>query len=1244
MATNELNTAVCEINENVCKFCSRSLSSAASLAQHQERYCRYREGKKGKPLAVKHQREPVKIDDDEQIELSGSIDGASRVVLNRTNNNGRVRDYEVLPRDENVDVRQWLLDEEELVRRVFDRFDEFCVRGRMVLRAQFAKRNAATGELLRREILYVSSLSANFVHNFHDWYSSHISAILNNLESLTNRDSDLELDGIEALVLKFTLLPNLSGRGFFQLPDKLKRMKAVINVNVDKDCLKYALLSILHYSDITINRQRPSKYEPWLDELDFSDIDISEVHIKHVSKIEKLNNIKINIHVWEKGQLLGCIYNDNKVLAPKTINLLLVVGNDGNKHYCGIPSLSRLYHHTKSTNNQQHMCERCIRSFSTKEHLEQHFQWCARGRLQIEQTPKYTKFAYNAFHKELRPVKAIYADIESYIKDGIHYPAAIASYETWHPHLATQRQDSTKINTWCGEDCIVDFLRYLDDMAHIQHRHDNKMTRLGKILTTQQERDFDRCTQCSRCNTQFDDKKHKKVRDHDHITGEFRSTLCHSCNTKLYLTRRTLPVIFHNFKCYDAHQIIKHGIGKFKHWQLSVIPQTKEKYMTLTARIPVDQTQEGKLVYFNVVFRDSYQFMPSSLANLTNNLDAFPYTEMLKRDYPKLTDDVIKRKGVFPYSYFDSLSKLQETSLPPQMDFKNDLNGEECSEEDYHFAQRAWLEFDCQSFGDYLMVYLKLDVLLLACVFEKFRQKTLEQDGLDPVHFVSLPGLTFLSAFKMTGEHIDLLNDLEMYTFFERGIRGGMTFVNKHIVRRESIAHNHVECIQHLSYIDQNNLYGSSLSKPLPHSEFSWVEDLSGFTNDFILNLDEKGEWGYTLEVNLDYPEHLHCKTSDFPLAPESGSITEDMFTDFMLAHYQLTNPNTKYKPSRKLLLTQYNREHYIVHYAVLKFYLKMGLILSKVHRVIKYKQKSWLKDFINYNSNQRALSSNDFDKAFYKLKNNALFGKTMQDVRKEINYKLITSEEKLIKLANSPFFHDRDLITDDIVGVHMMKSKVTLDKPIFVGQAVLDYSKLEMYNLFYDILPHCPLIKKLQLVGGDTDSFFLTIATEPHITLSDVFSNLAQYIDTSNYPTSHPMYSNVNKAKLGCFKDETAGKELQEMILLRPKMYSMKYMQTDTAIKRAKGISKHIIQKMKHDNFKEAFEEKKTTRVQMTILQSKQHTIRTTTFNKRALSAFEDKRCWLSENESLPHGHVDSPVPLPKRRRLILPESGDVI
>ena len=671
--------------------------------------------------------------------------------------------------------------------------------------------------------------------------------------------------------------------------------------------------------------------------------------------------------------------------------------------------------------------------------------------------------------------------------------------------------------------------------------------------------------------------------------------------------------------------------------------------MILTIQIPVDKTKEGKTVYFSVNFLDSYQFMSSSLAKLVNNLESLPLTETLKSTYPKVDNTLIRRKGVFPYSYFDSLTKLYETCLPPREAFVNDLTDEECSVEDYAHACTAWKQFECHTFGDYMKSYLHLDVMLLADVFEEFRRVSLAQDGLDPVHFVSLPGLSFLSAFKMTGETIHLLQDPNMYNMFERGIRGGLTFVNKHKVVKESYTTESGEQESvHLAYIDANNLYGSALSKPLPHSDFEWVEDVTPFTTaEAILSLHDEGEFGYLFEVDLHYPTSIHDKTADFPLAPESDFVHPSMFSDFMSEFYYTLEENFNkpaYKPCRKLLLTQYNKEHYIVHFVILKFYLKMGLQLRVVHNIIKFKQKRWLEPYITYNSQQRAQASNAFEKDFYKLKNNSLFGKTMEDVRKRISYKLVTDVDKLLNLTNNPLFHDRDIINEDIVGVHMIKPKVTLDKPIYVGQAVLDYSKLEMYHLFYTILPACPLIKKLQLVGGDTDSFFLAITTDSKHSLHDVFSTMTNYLDASNYPTDHPLFSVTNKAKLGCFKDETGGQLLEEMILLRPKMYSMKFADEPSSIKRAKGISRSIVSQMSHQDYRNAYDHKTETHVNMTILRSKLHTINTITFRKRALSAWEDKRVWLSANESLPHGHVDSPVPPRKRCRVSLPPSGDVV
>ena len=154
--------------------------------------------------------------------------------------------------------------------------------------------------------------------------------------------------------------------------------------------------------------------------------------------------------------------------------------------------------------------------------------------------------------------------------------------------------------------------------------------------------------------------------------------------------------------------IIKGGLGQLKDSTFNVIAQTREKFMAMTVKVPVGKTIEEKNTFFDIKFVDSFQFMASSLASLANNLSKFPETETLKKEHPNLTDELIKRKGVFPYAYFDALAKLNETCLPSINNFKSDLTGEECFTDDYSHAQLAWNKFDCRTFGDYMIAYFKI--------------------------------------------------------------------------------------------------------------------------------------------------------------------------------------------------------------------------------------------------------------------------------------------------------------------------------------------------------------------------------------------------------------------------------------------------------------------------------------------------------------------------------------------------------
>ena len=488
-------------------------------------------------------------------------------------------------------------------------------------------------------------------------------------------------------------------------------------------------------------------------------------------------------------------------------------------------------------------------------------------------------------------------------------------------------------------------------------------------LTWEQQEEFTNQTHCYLCKKIIN----IPVRDHDHFTGQYLGAACQDCN----LARRinpSLPVVFHNLRGYDIHHILKYAIGKFPDWNLNVIPQSTEKFLTLTA------TSKGR----RIRFIDSLQFLNSSLANLSKNLPCLPLTSDV------FESQMMTCKTIFPYDMATSMDVLQSiTELPPIW--------EGVSQEDYIHANRIWQQYNCETLLDYMLVYLKLDVFLLADVFEAFREKTFDEDGLEALSFVSIPGLSWASAIKQLPEPVELIQDPELYRLFEAGIRGGMTFINKHHVEAD-------ESTQ-MSYLDVNNLYGWALSQKLPVGEFRWINDQTEMNGivERCANGDEfDGDRGYVLEVDIVIPDSIQDKLDDLPIAPE-------------LCY----PPGSKVE---KLLLTHEPKKNYVVNGRVLTEWLSYGAKVTKVNRAVEFKQVAIFKGYIDYNTKMRAASTDSFQRDYYKLKNNSLYGKTVENLKKRINLRLCSKSKRLITYCSNPMFRRSIKIADDLIVLYLIR------------------------------------------------------------------------------------------------------------------------------------------------------------------------------------------------------------------------------
>ena len=1048
------------------------------------------------------------------------------------------------------------------------------------------------------------------------------------MEILEEVDKTREAEGsgwkfekVIKLVLHTTRWDPVSAGSYIELPQALKNRKAIINMkNQDDKCFMWCVLRALNPKD-----NHPERIDNDLknkvDTLNMEGIQYP-VSLRAIDRFEHLNP-EISITV------LG--YNEDDKVYPLKVSkytgckhdiVLLLIKDGENSHYCLVKNISALL--SSQINNNDHKryyCLNCFNSFKSPDSLDKHKEYCYNNEcVKISMPPQNTFLRFKNFRYSEKAPFAIYADFESFIKPMLscdpnpnrsytkkyqkHKPSGFSYYIKSLYEDVKKSEKRTYIKTKEEEPDAEDvFVKWLEeDVKEIANIEPKKI-----IFTREDEKQFNTSSDCWICGEEIKNTN-DKVRDHCHYTGRYRGAAHNSCNLK-YSKPKGVPVFFHNLAGYDSHLFIKNLGSSNPKENIECIPNNEEKYITFTKNIIVGQYTnkkgEVKDKTFKIVFKDSFKFMLSSLGALVNNLPKDGFKNISKYYTPEEVE-LIKQKGFYPYEYIDTEEKFNKTKLPPREAFYSKLSGKGITEKNYKHAWNVWNTFKMKTFKDYHKLYNETDVLLLADVFENFRDLCLKIYGLDPVYYYTAPGLAWDACLKMTDINLELLSDPNMLLMFEKGIRGGISMIsnrygeanNKYMGK----SFNKNKPKKYIMYFDANNLYGDAMGKKLPTHGFKWLSsgEMEKLFNNQVVQVWEKTPC--ILEVDLEYPEELHDLHNDYPFCPEKIKCKNGV---------------------EKLIPNLRDKTKYVIHYKNLIQCLKAGLKLKKIHRGIKFIESAWLKPYIDKNTNLRTQAKNNFEKDFFKLMNNSVFGKTMENIRNRVNVKLVNTEERLKKLVVKPNLKSPPKIfNENLASVHLKKTSLTMNKPVYLGMCILDLSKTIMYDFHYNYIKP-KYGAKAKLLFTDTDSFMYEIETEDFY--KDISGDVKDRFDTSDYPENHPsgIPTGINKKVLGMFKDEAAGKIIKEFVGLRAKLYSF-IMEDGKENKRCKGVKKQVVESsITHEDYKTCLRTGKELLRKQNILRSYDHDIFSEEVNKIALSALDDKRYILNDGiHTLAWGH----------------------
>ena len=1081
------------------------------------------------------------------------------------------------------------------------------------------------------------------------------------------RNSGFIFVRITQVVIGISKVKKIEAGAYIETPKIIADKMAVVNFkNMDDDmCLNYCIIGSRYYEKMH-KKNTVNTYKKFMGELVIPENQTYPIDVMiDIPKYEKLNNIKINVWELVDGKIKE-VYMDIFEKSKEVINILMIHKENCKSHFVWIKDMSRMFA-SKTTGHKTYMCEQCL-DFRTKtqeklthhliscmknekcnitlpsadevlvykcsrctipyksqEALDKHLILCSKKDACAVVLPTKAKniTKFQNFNREFKHPFHVFADFESTLEKVHHLNDINSETKKYQKHIQNsfglkyncihpEHDEDVKI---CNDKNPLEVNRqFIEELEKLALKSYN-LTQINRneIKFKENEKETHKQTKlCKNCDYKFDDKNYR-VAHHDHISGEFISSLCNKCNLD-FQYKKFLPVYIHNLKGYDAHLFIT-SLNDYGYKQenkksdnISCIPNNEEQYISFSKNIKVDEfIRDGKTVnvMYEIRFIDTYGFMASSLSELISNLkkggkEINEWRKIFKNVSNGFKDDeqflLMIQKGIYPYDYIDTYEKLLETKLPKKKCFNNILSSSKCSDKDYEQAQLVWKTCKCYTFLDYHNIYLKSDVLLLADVWENFREVCFTNYKLDTNYYYTLPSLSWDAMLKLTKIELELITDIDQYLFIESGIRGGMSQISMRYAKANNDKikeYDENKELSHITYLDANNLYGWAMCEYLPQKDFKW--NLEQWDESKIAKLDNSGAKGYLFSVDLHIPDELHDHFNGYAPAPESQTVIKENLNEWQQEGY-------KQSKIKKLITSLGDKINYVINYRILKLYLSLGVKLIKINKCLEYTQAPFMKPYIMLNTKLRTEAKNDFEKDFFKLSNNAIFGKSMENVRNRINFRLISTEKEAWAVKNLKKF---TIFNDNLVGVHIRKTEVELNKPIYMGQCILDDSKLLMYDFHYNFMLKKFKRENIDLLFTDTDSLAYHTRNQD---INEIIRDNKDKFDLSNYPKEHPLYDKTNMKVIGKFKNESP-QEIKEFIGLRSKLYS--YIVEDETHEhlKCKGVKKSASDKqLTHNDYKNTLFNRINKNITQNCIRSYKHQLYSIRQTKIGISYNDDK------------------------------------